>query len=112
MAAPPVAFFHNNVHNPYVHAVLDVLTLAVATSPLWTAYFWGGQRRALLLALVAVVQVPVAVIGFFPAVNPAVHAATFVGALVLTGFSLALVRRSAQAAATAQEPAPARVRAD
>ena len=49
MAAPPVAFFHNNVHNPYVHAVLDVLTLAVATAPLWTAYLWGVRRRALLL---------------------------------------------------------------
>ena len=103
MAAPPVAFFHNSVHNPYVHAVLDVLTLAVATAPLWTAYFWGGQRRILLLALVAVVQLPVAVIGFVPAVNPVVHAATFVGALLLTGFSLATVRRSARAA----EPAPA-----
>ncbi len=108
MAAPPVAFFHNNVHNPYVHAVLDVLTLAVATAPLWTAYFWGGQRRAVLLALVAVVQVPVAVIGFVPAVNPVVHAATFAGALVLTGFCLAAVRRSARAA----EAAPVSARAD
>ena len=107
MAAPPVAFFHNNVHNPYVHAVLDVLTLAVATAPLWTAYFWGGQRRALLLALVAVVQLPVAVIGFVPAVNPVVHAATFVGALALTGFSLAAVRRAARSS-----PAPAAVPAD
>ncbi len=98
MAAPPVAFFHNNVHNPYVHVVLDVLTLAVATAPLWTAYFWGGRRRALLLALVAVVQLPVAVIGFVPAVNPVVHAVTFIGALVLTGFSLAAVRRAASPA--------------
>jgi len=98
MAAPPVAFFHNNVHNPYVHVVLDVLTLAVATAPLWTAYLWGGQRRALLLALVAVVQLPVAVIGFVPAVNPVVHAATFAGALLLTGFSLAAVRRAARSA--------------
>src|SRR5258706_11934911 len=96
MAAPPLAFFHNNVTNPYVHAVLDVLTLAVATAPLWTAYFWGGQRRGLLVALVAVVQVPVAVIGFVPAVNPVVHAVTFVSALVLTGFSLAAVRRLAR----------------
>src|SRR5947209_8315078 len=103
MAAPPVAFFHNNVHNPYVHGILDVLTLAVATAPLWTAYFWGGRHRALLLALAAVVQLPVAVIGFVPAVNPLVHAATFVGALVLTGFSLAAVRRAAASAVT--EPA-------
>jgi hypothetical protein len=98
MATPSVAFFHNNVHNPYVHAVLDALTLAVATAPLWTAYFWGGRRRGLLLALVAVVQLPVAVIGFVPAVDPVVHAVTFVSALALTGFSLALVRRAARSA--------------
>jgi hypothetical protein len=34
MAAAPVAFFHNAVTNPYAHATLDVLTLAVATAPL------------------------------------------------------------------------------
>ena len=92
----PLAFFHNNVHNPYVHLVLDVLTLAVATAPLWTAYFWGVRNRGALLALVAVVQVPVAVVGFVPAVDPVVHAGTFTGALVLTGFSLAAVRRAAR----------------
>jgi hypothetical protein len=94
-----VAFFHNNVHNPYVHAVLDVLTLAVATGPLWTAYLWGGRRRGLLLALIAIVQLPVAIAGFFPFVNPWLHAVTFVGALALTGFSLAAVRRAARAQA-------------
>jgi hypothetical protein len=99
MAALPVAFFHNNVHNPYVHVALDGLTLAVATAPLWTAYLWGGRRRGLLLALVAAVQLPVAVIGFVPVVDPVVHAVTFLGALVLTGFSLAAVRRSARAVA-------------
>src|SRR2546430_17689185 len=101
MAAPPLAFFHNSVTNPYVHAALDVLTLAVATAPLWTAFLWGAQRRGLLLALVAVVQLPVAVIGFVPAVNPVVHAVTFAGALALTGFSLAAVPPSARAAPAA-----------
>ena len=100
MAGTPLAFFHNNVHNPYVHAVLDVLTLAVATAPLWTVYFWGGRRRGMLLILVAVVQLPVAVIGFVPIVNPVLHAVLFVTALTLTGFSLAAVRRSAGADAT------------
>ncbi|OLB81222.1 MAG: hypothetical protein AUI14_04215 [Actinobacteria bacterium 13_2_20CM_2_71_6] len=94
MAAAPLAFFHNNVTNPYAHLALDALTLAVATAPLWTAYLWGARRRGLLLALVAIVQVPVAVIGFVPAVNPVVHAATFAGALVLTALSLAVVRRA------------------
>jgi len=106
MAAPPLAFFHNSVTNPYVHAALDVLTLAVATAPLWTAFLWGGQRRGLLLALVAVVQLPVAVIGFVPAVNPVVHAVTFVSALTLTGLSLAAVRRSARAAEPGHAEAP------
>jgi hypothetical protein len=94
MAATPLAFFHNNVHNPYLHAVLDVLTLAVVTAPLWTAYVWRGRRRGLLLALVAVVQLPVAVIGFVPIVNPVVHLVLFATALALTGLSLAAVRRS------------------
>src|SRR5436853_1151060 len=93
----PLAFYHSNVHNPYAHAILDVLTLAVATAPLWTAYLWGVRRRGLLLALVAVVQVPVTVIGFVPAVNPVVHALTFLGALAMTGFSLAAVRRASYA---------------
>ena len=102
MTAPPLAFFHNSVTNPYVHAALDVLTLAVATAPLWTAFLWGAQRRGLLLALVAVVQLPVAVIGFVPAVNPIVHVVTFVSALTLTALSLAAVRRTTRAT----EPAP------
>jgi len=99
-----VAFFHKNVHNPYAHFILDVLTVAVATAPLWTAYFWGGRRRGLLLALVAVVQVPVAVVGFFPFVNPWLHAVSFVGALTLTGFSLAAVRRATRQTVAATAP--------
>jgi hypothetical protein len=95
--AHPIAFYHNNVHNPYVHAILDLLTVAVATAPLWTAYFWGGRRRGLLLALVAVVQIPVAVIGFVPIANPLVHVVAFATALTLTAFSLAYVRRAARA---------------
>jgi hypothetical protein len=100
-----IAFFHNQVTNPYAHLALDGLTLAVATAPLWTAYFWGGRRRGLLLALIAVVQLPVAVVGFLPAVNPVIHAVTFVGALALTAFSLAAVRRVASQPGT--EPAGA-----
>ena|SRR5947209_1084717 len=105
MVASPLAFFHNNVHNPYIHGVLDVLTLAVATAPLWTSYFWGGRRRGVLLALIGVVQLPVAVIGFVPAVDPVIHAATFLGALGLTAVSLAVVRRSAQAQVAPAEAA-------
>jgi hypothetical protein len=70
-----------------------------------SAFLRGAQRRGLLLALVAVVQLPVAVIGFVPAVNPIVHAVTFVGALALTGLSLTVVRRAARAAEPATAPA-------
>jgi hypothetical protein len=66
----------------------------------------GAQRRGLLLALVAVVQVPVAVIGFVPAVNPVVHAVTFVSALALTALSLAAVHRSVRAIEPVAAEAP------
>ena len=64
---------------------------------LGTAYLWGGRRRGLLMALVAVVQVPVAVIAFVPVVHPLVHAVAFVTGLGLTAASLLYVRRTAPA---------------
>ncbi|MEV6596776.1 hypothetical protein AB0M36_07900 [Actinoplanes sp. NPDC051346] len=66
IAAPAQAFAHNAVHNSTLHAVLDGLTLAVATAPIWTALLWRGRRRWRLAALVTLVQLPVAVIGFLP----------------------------------------------
>src|SRR5689334_5505450 len=62
VSSPSYAFAHNAVKNPWLHAILDVLTLAVVSAPLWTAFAWGGRRRALMLALIAFVQLPVAVI--------------------------------------------------
>ncbi|MFI7599853.1 hypothetical protein [Actinoplanes sp. NPDC049681] len=105
IAAPAQAFAHNNVQNANLHALLDGLTLAVVSAPVWTALLWRGPRRLLLAALVAVVQVPVAVIGFMPAVNPYLHLTLFVLALALTGISLRLARRGALSA-----PEPARDR--
>ncbi|MEV4512038.1 hypothetical protein AB0K00_24105 [Dactylosporangium sp. NPDC049525] len=96
VASPASAFAHNAVHNRWMHLLLDGLTLAVVTAPLWTAYLWGGARRRLLLGLVAVVQVPVAVIGFVPIETPWIHLAAFGIALLLTAFSLWYVRRPAQ----------------
>jgi hypothetical protein len=46
VSSPSYAFAHNAVKNPWLHAVLDVLTLAVVSAPLWTAYVWGGGRPA------------------------------------------------------------------
>jgi hypothetical protein len=104
IAAPAQAFAHNNVHNTYLHAVLDGLTLLVASAPVWTAMLWSGHRKWLLAALIAVVQIPVAVIGFMPIVNPYLHLALFVTAITLTAVSLRIVRNQARAAvpATAQ----------
>lgn len=97
IASPASAFAHNAVHNAWLHAVLDGLTLAVVTSPLWTAYLWGAARKRLLLALVVVVQAPVAVIGFVPIATPWIHLTSFAAALGLTAFSLWYVRRLGRA---------------
>jgi hypothetical protein len=123
VAAPASAFAHDRVRNPFLHSLLDVFSLAVVTAPLWTAYLWrakalGGRaapdapsqslrrRRGLMLALIAVVQVPVAVVAFVPIVQPAVHVVSMVGALALTGASLLYVRRLATSPATEHAPEP------
>lgn len=98
VAAPAQAFAHNNVHNANLHALLDGLTLLVASAPIWTALLWRGARPWWLAALIALVQLPVAVIGFVPIVDPVPHLVLFALALTLTGLSLALVRRSPSAA--------------
>jgi hypothetical protein len=97
VAAPASAFAHDRVANPYLHSALDVLTLAVVTAPLWTAYFWGRRNRGALLALVAFLQLPVAVVAFAPIADPMMHALALVSGLALTVGSVALVRRSAPA---------------
>ncbi|MDG4827462.1 hypothetical protein O7635_36935 [Asanoa sp. WMMD1127] len=97
IASPAQAFAHNNVHNAFLHAVLDGLTLLIVTAPVWTAYFWGAARRGLLVALVAVVQIPVAIIGFSPIDSPALHLTAMLVALALTAFSLWSVRRASRA---------------
>jgi hypothetical protein len=106
VAAPASAFAHDRVRNPFLHSLLDVFSLAVVTAPLWTAYLWGVRRRGLMLALIAVVQVPVAVIAFMPIVQPTVHLVSMVGALALTGASLLYVRRLATSPAAEHAPEP------
>ncbi|MBG0561230.1 hypothetical protein [Actinoplanes aureus] len=95
IAAPAQAFAHNRVHSPALHALLDGLTLLVVSAPVWTALLWSGGRRWLLAALIAVVQIPVAVIGFVPIVDPYLHLALFALALTLTAVSLRIVRHQA-----------------
>jgi hypothetical protein len=100
IAAPAQAFAHNNVHNVYFHTVLDALTLLVVSAPVWTAMLWSGRRTWLMAALIAVVQIPVAVIGFVPIVNPYLHLALFLLAIGLTAVSLRTVRNQSRAAVT------------
>ncbi|MET0415564.1 MAG: hypothetical protein ABW022_06030 [Actinoplanes sp.] len=99
IAAPAQAFAHNAVHNTAMHAVLDALTLVVVSAPVWTALLWSGGNRWWLAGLIAIVQIPVAVIGFVPIANPVVHLALFGTALALTAVSLRVVRNQARAAA-------------
>lgn len=106
VATPAQAFAHNRVHSPALHAVLDALTLVVVSAPVWTALLWSGGHRWLLAGLIAVVQIPVAIIGFVPIVNPYLHLTLFVIAIGLTGVSLRLVRQ--QARASSLSPAPTR----
>lgn len=100
IAAPAQAFAHNAVHDPALHAVLDGLTLLVASAPVWTALLWAGGRRWLLAALIGIVQIPVAIIGFVPIANPYLHLTLFAVALTLTAVSLRVVRAQARQSAT------------
>jgi len=110
VSSPSYAFAHNAVKNPWLHAVLDVLTLAVVSAPLWTAFVWGGRRRAALMALIAFVQLPVAVIAFVPIADPMLHATLLAFALSVTFASIAFVRRLARTGAEAAEATEAPIR--
>ena len=103
IAAPASAFAHDRVANPYAHAALDIAVLAVVTAPIWTAYLWGAGRRGLLVTLIGIVQLPAVVVAFVPIAHPGLHVAALVGALALTGASLAYVRHHAPAPDTASE---------
>ncbi|GAA0257126.1 hypothetical protein [Cryptosporangium japonicum] len=94
VAAPASAFAHDRVTNPYLHSALDVLTLAVVTAPLWTAYFWGRRNRGALLALIAGLQLPVAVVAFVPIADPVLHTIALTSGLALTAASIAAVRHA------------------
>jgi hypothetical protein len=105
IAAPAQAFAHDAVHDPVLHTALDVLTLLVASAPVWTAFLWGDARRWWLITLITVVQVPVTLIGFVPIVDPYAHLALFALALVVTGVALRTVYAQPVAARGAQPQA-------
>jgi hypothetical protein len=102
ISAPAYAYAHDRVTNPYLHAALDVLTLAVLTAPVWTAFTWSrGRRSALLLTLIGLVQIPAAVLAFVPIPDPVIHTVALLSSLGLTVASLVYVRRETRVAARA-----------
>jgi hypothetical protein len=102
VSTPAYAFAHDRVTNPYLHSLLDVLTLAVVTAPIWTVFMWArGRHSVWLLSLIALVQVPVAVLAFVPIANPILHAVALVAGLSVTASSIVYVRREARAQAHA-----------
>ncbi|SDD19424.1 hypothetical protein [Glycomyces harbinensis] len=67
VSSPAMAFQHDRVQNPLVHWALDIAVLAIVVAPIWTALLWGrASSRWLLVALICIVQVPVAILGFSP----------------------------------------------
>ena len=94
VSSPAMAFQHDRVHNPVVHWALDMATLAIVVAPIWTARLWGkGRSKWLLAGLIAVVPVPVAILGFSPGA-PALFAGSglFLG-LAITVAAIAYPRR-------------------
>jgi len=99
VSAPAYAYAHDRVTNPYLHAALDVLTLAVVTAPVWTAFAWTrGRRFAWFIAVITLVQLPAALLAFVPIGDPWLHAVALVTGLALTASSIVYVRREARAA--------------
>lgn len=97
VSAPAYAYAHDRVTNPYLHSLLDVLTLAVVTAPIWTAFTWArGRHSVWLITLIAMVQVPAAVLAFVPIVHPLLHAVALVTGLGVTASSILYVRREAR----------------
>jgi hypothetical protein len=107
ISVPAYAYAHDRVTNPYLHAALDALTLAVVTAPIWTAFLWArGRRAAGLVALITLVQIPSAVLAFAPIPDPVLHAVALVTSVAITATSIVYVRREAQ------QPVAVEVRAD
>lgn len=99
VSTPAHAFAHDKVTNPWLHLLLDAASLAVVAAPLFTVLLWGRDNRGLMLALMAVVQLPVAIIAFNPLADPVAHAATMVGALLVTMAAILAVRLTASTTA-------------
>lgn len=84
LSSPAMAFQHDRVQNPVVHWALDIAILAIVVAPIWTALLWGkGRSKWMLAALIGLVQVPVAILGFSPEAS-----ALFAGSGLLLGLAI------------------------
>lgn len=84
LSSPAMAFQHDRVQNPVVHWALDIAILAIVVAPIWTALLWGkGRSKWMLAALIGLVQVPVAILGFSPEAS-----ALFAGSGLFLGLAI------------------------
>lgn len=98
VASPAMAFQHDRVHNPALHAFLDIASLAIVIAPIWTALLWGaGSSKWLLAGIVLIVQVPVAILAFVPAVSHALQGTGLAIGLAITVAAIVYTRRAARA---------------
>ncbi|WP_026929335.1 hypothetical protein [Glycomyces tenuis] len=98
VASPAMAFQHDRVHNPVLHAFLDIASIAIVVAPVWTALLWGsGRSKWLLAAVVGVVQVPVAVLAFVPEASHALKGAGLALGLAISVAAIVYTRRAARA---------------
>lgn len=103
ISSPAYAYAHDRVANPYLHAALDILTLAVVTAPVWTVFLWArGRRSALLAGLIALIQIPAGLLAFVPIPDPLLHTLALVTSVGLTVTSIVYVRREARSEVAAQ----------
>lgn len=93
ISGPAVAFSHDRIANPWLHAVFDALSLAVVMAPIWTALAWGSGRKWPLVGLISTVQIPVAVFAFMPIASYPLRTTTLVLALAITISAIVYVRR-------------------
>lgn len=98
VASPAMAFQHDRVHNPVLHAFLDIASIAIVVAPVWTALLWGsGRSKWLLAAIIGVVQVPVAILAFVPEASHALKGAGLVLGLAISIAAIVYTRRAAKA---------------
>jgi hypothetical protein len=97
VASPAAAFQHDRIHNPALHAFIDVGSIAIVIAPVWTALLWGaGRSKWLLAALIGLVQVPVAILAFVPEVSHFFQGVGLAIGLAITAAAIVLTRLAAR----------------